>query len=62
MEVMGADKNSRKLFEAAENLEPVLCPSSCHITQIVPFKVYSILRNIIAHQFLLLLFPTDFYI
>lgn len=55
---MEADKNSRKLFEAAENLEPVLCTSSCYHSLLS--KRYSIPCDTIVHQFLFLLLPIDF--
>lgn len=63
MKKMEADKNSRKLFEAAENLEPVLYPIVPVImSQFILFKVYPIPRYTIVHQFLFLLLPIDFYV
>lgn len=49
MEKMEADKNGRKLLEAAKNLEPVLYPSSCYlISQFMLFKMFSIPRYTIV--------------
>lgn len=60
MKEMEAVKNGRKLFEAAENLEPVLCTSS--LSQFIFSEMYSIPCDTIVHQFLFLLLPNDFYI
>lgn len=51
-----------KNSERQKNLESVLYPIVPVVISQFIFKMYSIPRDTIVHQFLFLLFPTDFYI